>query len=122
MLNEFREIHIYTITCKNKNELCYVGQTVNFKERIKQHKYSSKFETNKLYKKIREYGGWNQWKMEKIDTYIYKDKQNNEIEQYWIFKKKANLNTVSPNKKMIYDDNLYFGILEKLEENKKSFN
>ena len=63
---------IYKITCKNEEiKDVYVGHTVNFVQRKGAHKNSCCNPKNcsyncKLYKVIRENGGWNNWKMEMV--------------------------------------------------------
>ena len=54
-------------------DLCYVGSTGNMKHRRKSHKNNCYNETyreynSKLYKTIREHGGWNEFKMIEIGT------------------------------------------------------
>jgi hypothetical protein len=56
---------IYEITCLDENiKEHYIGHTKNFKERIQRHKCiseNSKKYNIKLYKFIRENGGWANW-------------------------------------------------------------
>ena len=54
-------------------ELCYVGSTVNFNERVRAHRQTcnnknDKNFNNKLYTTIREHGGWCEFKMLPIGT------------------------------------------------------
>ena len=63
---------IYKLVCKDSDvKDIYVGSTVNFKSRCRQHKYTcntilNKDYNTKVYKYIRENGGWENWKMVKI--------------------------------------------------------
>ena len=69
---------IYKILCKETiiNDL-YVGHTTNFSQRKSYHKSacenpnSSTYNT-KLYKTIRENGGWYNWEMVEIDIFNLK--------------------------------------------------
>jgi len=52
-------------------DLCYVGSTANWKHRASRHKSDCHYENSKihnckLYKTIREYGGWDEFKMVEI--------------------------------------------------------
>lgn len=85
---------IYKITCKE--ELCkevYVGHTTNFVQRKHAHKQSciNKNSTNhnlKLYKIIRENGGWDNWNMEIVhffkceNSYDARKKSKNSLNHY----------------------------------------
>ena len=62
-------------------ELCYVGSTVNMKERVRTHRSASNDEKNnahnfKVYQIIREHGGWCEFRMIEIGE----DKQLTSIE------------------------------------------
>ena len=64
----------YKIVNINRDiELCYVGSTVNMKERVRTHRNvcnnkNNKRFNNKLYTTIREHGGWCEFKMIEIGT------------------------------------------------------
>lgn len=92
---------IYKITCKDPsiNEL-YVGHTTDFVKRKYQHKEACNNTTMyncKLYKVIRENGGWDNWTMEMIAFFncdnIYQAKQK---EQEYFISLNATLNSVEP--------------------------
>jgi len=94
---------IYKIICKDQNITdIYVGHTTNFVQRKYSHKQGciNKKSINyscKLYKIIRENGGWNNWNM--IMLNFYKCKDGNEArqkEQEYYEKLNANLNSVEP--------------------------
>ena len=66
---------IYKIYCKDENvKNIYVGHTTDFEVRKNSHKNSSKYSNLKIYKTIRENGGWDNWDMIEIAKYICKDK------------------------------------------------
>ena len=92
---------IYKITCKDPsiNEL-YVGHTTDFVKRKYQHKEACNNTTMyncKLYKVIRENGGWDNWTMEMITFFkcknLYEAKQK---EQQYFISLNATLNSVEP--------------------------
>jgi len=88
-----------------KLEICdhkYVGSTSNYLKRLSNHKSNTKLNrhNNKLYKKIRELGGWDNVNKQIIDCYESSDSNlKNEIENYYIKFFNCNLNTYST----IYD-------------------
>jgi len=94
---------IYKITCKNSDiHDVYVGHTTNFIQRKRAHKQcclNDKNDSNscKLYKIIRENGGWENWKMEII---AFKNCNNHyearEIEQEYYESLNASLNSIAP--------------------------
>jgi len=81
-------------------DLCYVGSTANWKQRQKDHKYRCNCETDrkynyKLYKTIRENGGWDEFKMVEIgrgEQLTLREAQQKE-EEYRV-KIKANMNMI----------------------------
>jgi len=82
--------------------LLYVGHTTDFVKRRYQHKKCS-INPNapgyncKLYKTIREHGGWDNWKMEIVTWFncsnLYEARQK---EQEYFISLKANMNSVDP--------------------------
>jgi len=79
-------------------DLCYVGSTANWKERQRQHRYNCAYETKKhtkLYKTIRENGGWNEFKMVEIGRaeQLTKREAEQREEEYRVGLK-ANMNTI----------------------------
>ena len=91
----------YKIVClDNSVELCYVGSTANWKERQRQHKNNCNNENGKLYntkiyKTIREYGGWSNFKMIQLGTREQLNKREAEqIEEEYRINLKASLNTI----------------------------
>jgi hypothetical protein len=62
----------YKIACEDCPEYVYIGSTKSFRSRKYQHKSSCNNTNNKsynlkLYNKIRENGGWDNWSMNVID-------------------------------------------------------
>jgi hypothetical protein len=89
---------IYKITCNNLaiKEL-YVGHTIDFIQRKKSHSHCSVLGQCKLYKFIRDNGGWENWTMSIIHfftcTNLYEAKQK---EQEYFELLHATLNSVEP--------------------------
>jgi hypothetical protein len=59
------------VNVNNDIDLCYVGSTANWKHRVRAHRTNTHNENDrkyniKLYKTIREYGGWDEFKMVEI--------------------------------------------------------
>ena len=92
---------IYKLCCDDCNEL-YIGHTKNITQRKKCHKSRATNEKDpahkyKVYKTIREHGGWNNWKMiciEECDETITTEREAEEREEAWIKKLEAELNTI----------------------------
>jgi len=72
-----KEINDYTfykiVNVNGDCEMCYVGSTVNMIQRTRTHKYNcnnpnSRQQNLKLYKTIREHGGWDEFKIIPIGT------------------------------------------------------
>lgn len=76
-MTDYSNTIIYKISCKDLNITdTYVGHTTNFEKRLIQHKTICKKVLNnnlKLYKFIREHGGWENWDMIEIAKYNCKD-------------------------------------------------
>ena len=94
---------IYKITCKDSSiKDVYVGHTTNFVQRKHAHKQSCINEKSpnhqcKLYKIIRENGGWYNWKMEIIHFLNCKDHYEARIkEQEYFVSLNATLNSIEP--------------------------
>jgi hypothetical protein len=94
---------IYKITCKDTNiPDKYVGHTTDFVKRKYAHKRSSHNETSanyhlKLYKFIRDNGGWDNWKMEMIQFYDCENQHDARVkEQEHYIELKATLNSIEP--------------------------
>ena len=89
----------YKIVCLDDIDLCYVGSTANWKERQRKHKITCNNENykhynSKIYKIIRENGGWCNFKMIQIGTREQLTKrQAEQIEEEYRVELKANMNT-----------------------------
>jgi len=97
-INKYDNTYFYIIRPKFNNFYMYVGHTINFENRLYQHKEKTKSCCDtKLYKTIRDTGGWDNWEMIIIDEKICKNKQNAlKIEQDWCEKLRPNLNSKAP--------------------------
>lgn len=94
---------IYKITCNDSKVVDkYVGHTTNFVQRKHSHKNSTNNNKSpcynlKLYKTIRDNGGWDNWKMEIVQFYncknIYEAKMR---EQSHYTQLNASLNSIEP--------------------------
>ena len=89
---------IYKITCKDPSIThVYVGHTINFVKRKQCHKQSCNNDKNpanncKLYKVIRENGGWENWTMEIVNFFNCHD----HYEQEYFVLLNATLNSIEP--------------------------
>jgi hypothetical protein len=99
---------IYKIYCKDE---CitdiYVGHTTNYIQRKSSHKVACNNEKNdfKIYKIIRENGGWDNWNMIEIAKYNCKDSTEARIKENEHYNQlKATLNSCPP----YVDKNNYF--------------
>lgn len=97
---EINDYFFYKIVCLDSNiDLCYVGSTANWKARNYQHKSicnneNCKSYNFKIYKTIRENGGWCNFKMIQIGTREKLTKrQAEQIEEEYRVELKANMNT-----------------------------
>lgn len=91
---------IYKIYCKDDTiKDMYVGHTTNFVKRKYSHKTMCANVNNKLkiYKIIRENGGWDNWEMVEIAKYNCKDNTEARIKEYEHYNSlKATLNSCIP--------------------------
>tara|TARA_R110002096_G_scaffold76777_7_gene181246 strand:+ start:1688 stop:2245 length:558 start_codon:yes stop_codon:yes gene_type:complete len=85
-----------------ENANIYVGSTTNFENRKCLHRSSCYNENSsafnrKVYKFIRENGGWDRFKMIEVEKFPCKDKRESEAKEHeWCCTLKANLNTKRP--------------------------
>ena len=100
---DYKKVLIYKLVCDDLtvNDL-YLGHTTDFTNRKRKHKSNSLI-TNykdyncKVYKMIRDNGGWNNWSMIEIEKYPCND--NNEArsrERHWYEVLNANMNSNCP--------------------------
>lgn len=77
---DYSKIVMYKIVCKNPEIVeCYIGSTSCFNKRKTDHKFSTTNANNKkynykIYKFIRDNGGWNNFDMIQIEAYPCNDK------------------------------------------------
>ena len=99
-LIDYSNTIIYKIYCKDSSiKDMYVGHTTNFTKRKYHHKVSSNIITNKskIYKTIRDNGGWDNWDMIEIAKYDCKDATEARIKEHEHYKLlNSSLNTASP--------------------------
>jgi len=93
----------YKISCKSEdNDELYIGHTTNFVQRKSAHKNSCKNPKSssyplKLYKTIRDCGGWDNWNMEIIAFRNCNDsREARKTEQEYYEKLGATLNSIQP--------------------------
>ena len=105
---------IYKIVCNDLNiKDIYVGHTTDFIRRKSQHKHScntviDKGYNFKLYKFIRDNGGWDNFDMIEIEKYpCNAGNEARAKERYYYELLNSNLNTINPNrsKKEYYNEN-----------------
>ena len=92
---------IYKITCKDLEiKDVYVGHTTNFVQRKHAHKQCCNNDSKndcKLYKIIKENGGWSNWKMEIVYFFNCNDHyEARQKEQEYFVSLNANLNSIEP--------------------------
>ena len=89
---------IYKISCDDTEEF-YIGSTTDLTSRKYQHKWRCNNENNrgynlKIYKTIRQYGGWDNWRMVVVEEYPCENKREAEKREEEIrMELKATLNT-----------------------------
>ena len=65
---DYSKCEMYKIVCKDEElNYIYVGHTTDFTKRKSGHKTKSRTSELKLYKTIREHGGWDNFKMLQIE-------------------------------------------------------
>ena len=99
-LIDYSNTIIYKIFCKDITvKDTYVGHTTNFTKRKYQHKLGSNNITNnlKIYKVIRDNGGWDNWDMIEIAKYNCKDATEARIKEQEHYESlNTSLNSVPP--------------------------
>lgn len=95
--NKYKNTIIYMIRPKHNNFYMYIGHTVDKERRIKEHKRSTENDNRKIYKTIRETGGWEHWELIELSSYVCECREDAlKIEQEWCEKLRPNLNSNSP--------------------------
>jgi hypothetical protein len=101
---DYSKTVIYKIVCNDLTITdCYIGHTTDFIRRKQTHKNSVNNENSrfnlKVYKFIREHGGWNNWSMIEVEKYPCNDiNEATARERYWFENLKATLNCNIPNR------------------------
>ena len=110
----YRDIVIYKISCKNLEiESNYIGSTTDFERRKREHKsayynINSKMHNYKLYKFIRENGGWDNFDVMMIEKYPCDSKlQAHQRERHWIEEFNSDLNCYIPSRPLSESQQLY---------------
>jgi len=103
MLRNYNNTLIYKLVC---NDLTitdvYVGHTTHFTKRKNQHKKHCNNETDakynlKVYKMIRDNGGWENWTMVEVEKYPCNDSNEARArERHWYEILNANMNSCVP--------------------------
>jgi len=132
---DYSKCLIYKLCCKDLNvKEIYVGSTCNFTRRKGEHKSYCHNDKDrhyhlKVYKFIRDNGGFQNWDMILVEEYPCENKQQKlQRERYWYEELKASLNYDYPAriKKEWYEDNKEFvkkyqeANKEKISERKKT--
>ena len=97
---DYNNTIIYKIEHIDKDDLVYVGHTTNWDRRKYSHKSCCNNENTskhnlKLYKMMRDNGGWNMFRMIEVEKYPCKDKREAEKKETDIMKElKADLNSM----------------------------
>ena len=98
-------VTIYKISCLDETVTeCYIGSSINYIHRQYQHKNNC-INTNltehnfKLYRFIRDNGGWNNWNFEVLETTELETRLDKiKLERYWYDQCKPTLNSYKPNR------------------------
>ena len=106
MVVNYTEACVYKIHCLDPDiKDVYVGSTTNFIRRKNEHKSrcnnpkGNKSFNIKVYKFIRENGGWENWIIEVLDNVDCEDKKElHKYEREWFEKLKATLNKRNPSR------------------------
>jgi hypothetical protein len=111
---DYSKIVIYKIVCNDLNiKECYVGHTTDFTRRKSEHKSDCNNEKRKkynykVYKTIRENGGWINWTMVEIEKYPCRDENEasaKERERFEILNSGLNTNVPNRSGQEYYADN-----------------
>lgn len=126
---DYSKTHMYKIVCNDLNvKYTYIGHTTNFNKRKYGHKTccnnkNDKHHNVKLYKTIREFGGWENWSMVEIEKYQARDvHEATARERYWYEQLNADLNVQVPNRSIKESQKLYNeNNKETIKEKKKEY-
>ena len=129
---DYQNTIIYKIVCNDLNvKDVYVGHTTHFTKRKASHKFCSLNPNDsknnlKVYKIIRENGGWDNWMMIEIEKHPCKDENEARArERHWYEVLNANMNTRCPildvDEKKQYEKDYHEKNKDKLHEYKKEY-
>jgi hypothetical protein len=100
MAPNYSNTQIYMIYCNDSNiSDTYIGYTTNIKDRMSVHRRCTSNPANKsysmrMYKFIRDNGGWNNWSYRILTDLVCTSKNDAiENEKYWIRYFRPSLNT-----------------------------
>jgi hypothetical protein len=100
---DYSNTSIYKLVCNDLQvKHIYVGHTTNFNDRKRRHKGTCQNQTNKhydlkVYRCIRENGGWDNWSMIEIEKFSCQDRQEAcARERLYYEELNADLNSVCP--------------------------
>jgi predicted GIY-YIG superfamily endonuclease len=92
---DFKNTIIYVIRCLNDESLLYVGSTTNFIHRKAEHKHRCNLLETKLYKTIKDNGGWENFVMVEHSKFPCENKQEAHKEEERVrLELKSKLNTI----------------------------
>jgi hypothetical protein len=138
---DYSKTLIYKLVCNDLSiKECYVGHTTDFTRRKREHKCNCNNEKRKkynykVYKTIRENGGWDNWTMIEVEKYPCRD--DNEArakEREWFEILNSGLNTQHPHRSVheyketnregiaIYKRQYYADNKEEIEIQKRQYN
>jgi len=102
---DYSKTIIYRIVCNDLSvKEVYVGHTTNFSSRKRGHKIdccneNRKNHNSKIYKTIRENGGFDNWSMIEIEKFPCNDvNEATARERFWYERSNSSLNTYVPNR------------------------
>ena len=102
----YKKVYVYKIVCNDTNiKDCYVGHTTNFNNR--KHIHKSDYTNNpqrKLYKFIREHGGWENWSMILIETCDFGEEGNELLARQKEREWQENLNATLNNNNILFEN------------------
>ena len=96
--NKYMNTSIYKIYCKDETVVdIYIGHTTNFEKRKMDHMLETETSHRKVYGFIRNHGGWDNWKMIILSSYICKNRGHaSRLEWFWWNKIGGSLNYSRP--------------------------
>lgn len=100
---DYSKTKIYEIVSKNEEiKSRYIGSSTNYKTRVLDHKKrcinsNQPAHNFKVYKFIRENGGWDNWNIKIIEEFMCNNKREQFLrEKYWMNEKNCDLNSKKP--------------------------